>query len=61
MIMRRRYAWKETPFPFIDETAFPVDGIISAVDECSGGGLLYKTDFLVPKDIRNKTNVNPLF
>jgi hypothetical protein len=51
MIMRRRYAWKETPFPFIDETAFPVDGIISAVDECSGGGLLYKTYFPGSKDI----------
>ncbi len=33
MIMWRRYAWKENPFPIIDETAFPADGMISVVDE----------------------------
>ena len=34
---------------------------ISPKESLRQGGLLYKTHFLDSKDIRNKTNVNPLF
>ena len=59
--------WKDEALFFLQVNLFlsntpPSNFQLSTLNfQLSGGGLLYKTFFSGSKNIRNKTNVNPLF